>query len=297
MADFNLLNLKDIAEPLASVTNNFINKIADAMGWLVSPKGIKPYVLEARKSIIDEIANREDIDPIERFAIVSNLKKIVKEYETQVDIVKIALNHLEKTAEPEKVDADWITFFFDRVKSTNNDELKSIWGKLIAGEFNEPNTYTKQLIHTLSIMDSDQAMRFQKLRSSCFYVAPNLYTFVYRSDNDKIKNLSRYKELGLDFKDFRELENLGLIQYRYPTLYAIKNSNKPIQYGNKTIRLTTSDKSLLGGNVSLTDVGKQLCRIIDMQYDDRVLDICKDSWVKLGYKVSIKMDSSAEHNS
>ena len=39
MADFNLVSLKDMGEPLASVTKNFINNIADAMGWLVSPKG------------------------------------------------------------------------------------------------------------------------------------------------------------------------------------------------------------------------------------------------------------------
>lgn len=57
------------------VVNNFIDKISGALEWMVTPKDIKPAIIEANKSIIEEIANREDIDPIERAAIVSNYKK------------------------------------------------------------------------------------------------------------------------------------------------------------------------------------------------------------------------------
>ena len=83
---------------------------------MVTPKNIKPSIIEANKSIIEEISNRQDINPAERAAIVSNYRKIVKEYKNQVDIMRIAVEHLEPNYIPENVNNDWITFFFDKLE-------------------------------------------------------------------------------------------------------------------------------------------------------------------------------------
>ncbi|WP_022751036.1 hypothetical protein [Eubacterium sp. 14-2] len=83
---------------------------------MVTPKNIKPSIIEANKSIIEEISNRQDINPVERAAIVSNYRKIVKEYKNQVDIMRIAVEHLEPNYIPENVNNDWITFFFDKLE-------------------------------------------------------------------------------------------------------------------------------------------------------------------------------------
>lgn len=169
MSDYSLLNLGNIGEPAANVANRFIDKIFHALGWVVTPKDMKLYVNEANKSIIDEIAHRTDINLIERAAIVNNYKKIIKQFKTQVDIIQIAVQHLSPDAKPNEVTSDWINCFFEKVKDISEDDMKEIWGRILAGEFNEPNTYTKQLLHTLSIMDSTLAKRFQKIRSSCFF--------------------------------------------------------------------------------------------------------------------------------
>ena len=65
---------------------------------------------------MEEISNRQDINPVERAAIVSNYRKIVKEYKNQVDIMRIAVEHLEPNYIPENVNNDWITFFFDKLE-------------------------------------------------------------------------------------------------------------------------------------------------------------------------------------
>ena len=59
--------------------------------------------------------------------------------------------------------------------------------------------------------------------------------------------------------------------------------NKVFYYGDKRIRFNTDIRSIALGNVTLSSIGKQLCRIVPMQYDDRILEICLDSWEKLGY--------------
>ncbi len=289
MEEFNLVNLGNIGEPAADVTNNFINKISSALGWIFSPKNIKPAIIDANKSIIEEIAHREDINPIERSAIISNYKKFVKEYKNQMDVMKVALEHLNPNSEPEKVNDDWITFFFDKVKNVNEDYMKAIWGKILAGEFNEPNTYTKQLLHTMSIMDSRIAKRFQKIRSSCFFSPPILLAFMYRTNGDSIKNIKAYDKMKIFIYDLRELDSLGLIQYRFSDFHTLVIKNKVFYYGNKVIKFETDKRTIALGNVALTSVGKQLCRIVPMEYDDKILGICLDSWRKLGYNPIVEI--------
>lgn len=284
---YNLIDFGNISEPVAGVVNNFIDKISNALEWMVTPKNIKPAMIEANKSIIEEISNRQDINPIERAAIVSNYKKIVKQYNNQVDIMRVAVEHLNSNAKPIEVQNDWINFFFDKVKDTTDDYMKEIWGRILAGEFNDPNTYTKQLIHTLSIMDSKLAKRFQKIRSSCFYSAPYLYAFVYRTNGKEIRNIKKYQDMSLFISDFKELDSLGLIQHRFSDFHSLVIKHKTFEYGDKQIKLNTDKRSIAIGNVSLTNTGKQLCRIVPMEYDEKILEVCFDSWVKLGYDPEI----------
>lgn len=286
---YSLIDLGNISEPVAGVINNFVDKISSALGWMVIPKNIKPTIIEANKSIIDEIAHREDVNPIERAAIVSNYKKIVKEYKNQVDIMRIAVEHLESNYKPEEVNNDWITFFFDKVKDVTEDYMKEIWGQILAGEFNEPNTYTKQLLHTMSIMDSTIAKRFQKIRSSCFYSSGHLYAFMYRTNGNDIKNTKRYEKKKIFIYDLRELDSLGLIQYRFTDFHTLVIKNQAFDYGNKRVVFNTEKRSIALGNVALTSVGKQLCRIVPMEYDDEILEICMETWKHLGYNPIIEI--------
>lgn len=287
MDKFSVVDFGNIGEPAAGVANNFIDKISSALGWIVRPKGIKPAIIEANKSIIEEISNRQDINPIERAAIVCNYKKIIKEYKNQVNIIGTAIEYLNPNAKPERVQDDWINFFFDKIKDVTDDYMKIIWGRILAGEFNEPNTYTKQLIHILSIMDSNLAKSFQKIRSSCFYSEPHLYIFIYRTNENEIKNIKKYQDMSLYISDFKELDSLGLIQYRYSEFHSLVINDKTFDYGDKKIKLNTDKRSIAIGNVALTSVGKQLCRIVPMEYDDKILEICLDSWIKLGYNPTV----------
>ena len=168
MDKFNLVDLGNIGEPAANVINNFINKIFGALGWLVMPKNIHSSIIEANKSIIEEISNREDINPIERAAIINNYKKIVKEYRNQIDIIKIASEHLNSDAKPEMVSDDWITFFFEKVKGVTEDDMKIIWSRILAGEFNEPNTYTNNFYIHYQLWIVSWKKDFKKLEVVAF---------------------------------------------------------------------------------------------------------------------------------
>ena len=79
MSDINLslIHIEDGAlEPIGDVANNLINKVSNAMGWICSTTSAKK---NAKKSIIEEITNRVDINPVERLAIIGNIETIKRQ--------------------------------------------------------------------------------------------------------------------------------------------------------------------------------------------------------------------------
>ena len=109
---------------ISDVANNLINKLSDCVGWCANretPKkiAISTYIADIQKS------NR---DPLVKAALISNAKKILKEYCNQYDIINIAINSLKEDSTPESIDEDWISIFMDRARLVSSEEFKLIWG-------------------------------------------------------------------------------------------------------------------------------------------------------------------------
>lgn len=49
MEKISIVDLGQIGEPAAGVVNHFIDKISGALEWMVSPKNMKPAILEAKE--------------------------------------------------------------------------------------------------------------------------------------------------------------------------------------------------------------------------------------------------------
>lgn len=142
-----IINLSKLLQPVSDVAICLLDKIERTGAYFLPAKDIKDAKGRAYSSIIDEIAARTDIDPIEKGAIILNYKKLIKEYMNQTDILKIALENLKDRAEPDKIEEDWLNNFFDRAKLVSDDKMKIIWGKILAEEANNAGSISKQLIH------------------------------------------------------------------------------------------------------------------------------------------------------
>lgn len=47
----------------------------------------------------------------------------------------------QSSVSEESVDNDWVTRFFDSVADVSSEEMQMIWGKILAGEVNEPGSF------------------------------------------------------------------------------------------------------------------------------------------------------------
>lgn len=251
-------NLIDFSA-LSDVTNNFIDKISGAIGWVVThdtPNRI------AKETLIENVKN-SNLDPIEKAVIISNSRKIIREHKNQASIVNIALQNLKASANPDKMDVDWIAQIMDKSRLVYDEEFQILWGNILAEECNVPGSVPKALLHIMEQLDKDMAYKFIKLVSIS----------VWHDDGRKImftpiveENISSeyYKEKGFTYDDLVDLQAIGLIQMDFIVGFTQDSINEiiDIHYFDEIFTLPEGRKKFFVGHVVYTNAGNALCKAI-----------------------------------
>lgn len=253
----------------ADVINNLINKVSDAVGWVAT------HSTPQRESIntyIQEIQN-SNYDPLTKAALISNAKKIIREYTNQSEIIKNAVNALKPSAHPQFVDETWLSVFFDKARFISDADFQLIWGNILAEECNVPNSIPKGLLHILEQMDKEDASKFSKICSVSvrfdngkdFSNTP----IILRGDKSTF-----YDDIGLTLDTLLDLKAIGLIEYEPSSSafsespYSISAAGPEICYFDETFHLSNGKTTFDTGCVVYTRSGEALCKAITVEKID-----------------------------
>lgn len=191
-----------------------IEVISDGIGTLYHPRAIrkeadaKAYeikVIEKAKSEAlaeSKLIEAENLDRISERLIA---KEIARQNNID-DVVEVAAREMkeEPIVSDKPVNKDWATRFFDIVQDVSDDEMKNLWGKILAGEVKSPNSYSLRTLELLRNLSKDEADTFVRIAQ-----------FILRGDGDyfifqgKDGDLSRF---GITYSDIAKLTEIGIIQ-------------------------------------------------------------------------------------
>ncbi len=274
MADncFSLVNLDGISE----IAKELLEKITGAIGWLATRETPNRIAVQ---TYIEEIQHGEQ-NPLVKAALISNAKKIIKEYSNQHNIVRYAIENIREKAQPAKVDDDWISQFMDKARLVSDTDFQMIWGRILAEECNDPGIVPRSLLHILEQMDKNDAERFVKLCS-----------FAVRSKNEQhympvylAAHRDYYAEKGVNYSALVDLCALGLIEMNMGyinTEYKTTCSDVPIEicYFDKHFSMPEDVKEVPIGNVIFTKSGQALCRVIEAEEQKKYFEqYCIPYW-------------------
>lgn len=241
---------------LGSVAEKIIDKISNAIGWIVMPKGNHKNLLDAETYLIEQIKEDEKMPLMLKAASISNARKMIKEYENQSEILYEALNYIGENVIPEKVEDDWLSYFFDKAKNVSRSDVQRVWAKLLAKEFNEPGSVSKALIHILSIIDNEAAQKFTKLADFSYFLNGTPQVLIYM-----LSHTSIYSKYGLLPGDILYLEDIGLLQSDSQGYVQELEKGDIIEYFDNRIQVESS-KTFRVGNTLLSKAGEELLSII-----------------------------------
>ena len=275
MGDFNLLKID--GEPVSGLGKTLIEKLERCLGWVASPKGTTPDAIDY---YVEEIKNDKTLPPLQKSAMISNARKIIREYSNQRNIVNLALEQFDGTEKPDKLDDDWLSHFFDGAKHVSNEDLRFIWAKILSNECKAPGNTPKKLLQILSIMGTESA--------KCFSI---LSKFVMIADgDDPVAVIDRDSTFinanGLTFFNLLDLYDLGLIAFS-ELGYSIDSTHPEFTYHNTKIEISSTESCPVG-NVLLTVAGRCLFQsILPEQAQDEYLKECTAFWERKGCEVKI----------
>lgn len=277
MGDNNsLINLGD----LSGVAKVLVEKISDAIGAMYLPTQIKRVAAaEAEAEKIKAIAQIE-ISEIQQRAIARVLHQEGKRQENIEAISKLAIENLTPDAHPENIDPDWLSNFFDKCHLVSDDDMRIIWGKILAGEASNPGSFSKRTVALVGGLDKVDAELFTKLCKFTWVVG--LPTPLIFNEQDPV-----YVSKGINFDSLTHLQSIGLLTFGNLTGFARQKLPKQIltmYFGRRVVIEfpSAADNQLTIGKILLTQAGQQLLSISGAQPDDAFAAYVIKNWVDAG---------------
>lgn len=256
MSDGNsIINLGDLAKPATVL----IEKVSNAVGVLYEPRRIKKKA--AAEAAAEKIKTLADIElsGIQQRGLERLIHQEARKQENIERITAKAAVELPPNARTEDLEEDWIAHFFDRCEKVSNEDMQSLWSRLLAGEATKPGTYSKRTIDFIATMDKSDADLFTNFCQFIWLIG-DATPLIFDEQSDI------YNKHGINFDTLKHLDSIGLVSLEsaasYRRLGFLKHSVISY-YGLMTLAEFTADKNneIHTGKVLLTQAGRELVNI------------------------------------
>ena len=267
-----LLNLGDLSKPATVL----VEKISDAVGGIFKPYQVVRVAKAEAEADRIRAENQIQINDLQRRAMHRFLEEEGKKQANIEAITGGALPLLEEGASPEKVEDDWITNFFDKSRIISDEEMQTLWSRILAGEANSPGAFSRRTVNLLGDMDKSDAEQFRHLCAFGWLIG-NIVPLVF----DVISEI--YADNGVTFNTLCHLESLGLIQFEplagfrrmgLPKLCKVFYYGAPVQLA---LPKDTNNEIDIG-HVLLTKAGQELAAICDPSPVDKFFTFVYERW-------------------
>lgn len=255
-----------------------VNRVSEAVGGIVKPWQMQRVArAEAEKALI-LAQSKIEVTDLEMRAANRLLEERVRCQLNLENTTYRAIPNLTEEAQPDNVDIDFIVNWSSNCQSVSDEQMQEMWARILAGEANNPGTFSRKTINTLGDMDRRDAELFTEL---CRFV------WSFPTDLEPIVFLHRdlWQQHGLTFSSLTDLESLGLIRSEVGLFGGIATNKLPqsfmASYREQSVRISFSEPTggqLPIGRVAFTSAGRQLYSIVDCSTVDGLFELMCDSW-------------------
>jgi len=262
----------DITKP----ADTFIKKVSKGVVGIFGPYQIKRRAKAEAEAAVIKAQAEIQITELHRRAMHRFIEEEAQKQKNIEDITNQAIPLLSEKSDAEKMNDDWVTNFFDKSRIVSDKEMQGLWARVLAGEANEPGSYSKRTVNCLGDLDKVDADLFTKLCGFGWEIG-NVVPLIF-DDQAKI-----YSENGITFNALSHLESIGLIQFdslsgfcrlKLPKKFDVLDHGQSLQ-----LEMPNDEGNELQlGSVLLTRVGQELAPICGSKPVDGFLEYVKEKW-------------------
>lgn len=280
------INIPDISKPATVL----IEKISSAVGVVYEPTRMKREAKAKAEVAKIEAQGSLELSDIQRRGLERMVKQEARKQENIEAITAGAINNLTEDANPENLDEDWVAHFFSKCENVSDEEMRTVWSKILGGEASKPKSFSKRTIDFVAAMDKVDAEKFEKICSFRWLageVDPLIFDF---SD-------AALKEKELNFHDINHLQSIGLITISLLTGYSKVLSGKygAFNYFDRFLIFENNsdcDVKIPFGKVFFTQIGRELSSVVKVDPDYDFYERAVNKWISPDWSIytPIKFD-------
>ena len=262
----------DISKPL----DTLIRKVSKGFGRLYEQYYIKRKASAESEAALIKAQAETQMTELQQRALDRLIVEEAKKQKNIEDIIAQTSPYLKENADADLIDDDWLTNFVDKSRIISDKEMQEIWARLLAGEVNDPGTYSRRTVNFISDFDKTDADLFTKLCGFCWIIGGkvplffNLYGEIYKNN-------------GIYYESIKHLEDIGLIQVNEPNVfYRINLPQKfNVNYYDQSLGLECPNgpnDRLNIGHVKLSKIGQELFPICGSKPVEGFIEYVKENW-------------------
>lgn len=274
MSDLKAIEISDVlglSEPLSKL----IESVSRGIGKVYEPTHIKKIAKAKSEEIkmISNTINENIVLPInykngeiemnstdfEELVKRTGDRLVFQEIQKQQNLESVighAYTELEEEigVSEEKVETDWILRFMKSVEDISDREMQELWGRILAEEVKQPETYSFRTLDILRNISTFEARKFELI--SEFIITIDGSTCIYNNED-------LFEKYDINYGDILLLEECGFINSNQVSLTVkIGEDIDSMIYNSKILGLvkgTTSEHRDIKYSIYLlSEAGKQL---------------------------------------
>lgn len=222
---------------------------AESTAKMIRAKSIKPLANELGMPFEDAVSlmlRAEEREIYER----SRQQKCIE------TIITDAQNYLPEVISCDPVDEDWTINFIESCKNVDDDQMQTIWSKILATEIEKPGSFNKRAISFVKNLSREEAHLFTEF---CNYV--------WMTDSGEKVYIRSAFENAIDppmkFETVTELVSMGLINFDINICTVSDDDNGIIisYFGDRYNINSKSKEKVMLPTIPLTKLGNCLFKI------------------------------------
>lgn len=282
---------------LSEVGKEFINRVSNAIGVAYEPTRMRREAkakidvakAEAEVKKVLAIADLE-ITEVQARGLHRRLVEDGKDQANIEDIMVQAIPHLSAEAKPEELDEDFVRYLFEKARLVSNEEMQSVWAKILAGEASKAGSFSRRTMDIVAQMSRSDAELFTRFCRSVWMVG-NL-TPIFTKEAKASRDNDGY---SMSFTDLAELESMGLIQHEASSGYIRPNLPKYLHvwYYGCVVALEfemDKDNTLSIGSALLTSAGRELAVIAGSLPSKTYFEEVLQNFINQGIRISVPIN-------
>ncbi len=255
----------------------FVERMADFIGGAFEPYQIVRVEKAKAKAAKVRAESEIEIAELRDRAFNRLVEEQIRKQQNLEAIRDKAIPLIGDSATPERMDHDWIANTVEKSQNVSDEQMQEMWARILAGEANNPGTFSRKTINILADMDKDDAELFSTLCGFLWRLDGQWTEYVFPDDEF-------FQQKGINVLAIGDVESLGLVHVS-PTGFRTPDLPQEVvaSYFGKSAQLTllkSTGNSLLGGYVMFNGAGRQLETICEREEVDGLFEFMCDKWEK-----------------